>query len=390
MPASSLEYALSMQSLIGWSHFHQWVKQQTADMTKLSTATTSEAPFSALPPLSAHVTERFHQAPNDGRLVEKEWLTALGEGLSRAELETDEETTRVRAIASRLADTRWQVSPQLEVIPYLNGVPAGLPRRSDVLWVDHVLYADDLPNGKLARRVPEEIGRHFSRTDVKAALDYGFDRSSETVRDYLEENFTLAELVERDVSVSDTEEETSQDRPRAKPAGEPEAADPTVLSAHDEHTKDIEDDDLEQQPEPNEPKTPIRSSTPTAPKRPEIMERFAKSRGYKKDDDDRYFHSDGSWIARERDSRFPWASHNANGEVIRYYWPKDHCLERDPLQLEADVWGLIDHSPDTYALVLSDLEGDVIEVTGKTLNTMRDLGHLALYPATYRIVYTNE
>ncbi|WP_417729058.1 sacsin N-terminal ATP-binding-like domain-containing protein [Roseovarius sp.] len=387
VPTSSLEYALSMQSLIAWSHLHLWVKQQTADMTKLSMVTTGDTPFSEIPALAAHVSERFHQAPNDGKLMKKDWLTALGVDLSRAELESDDETNRVRAIAARLAETRWQVSPQLEVIPYLGGVPAGLPRRSDVLWVDRVLYADDLPNGKLAKRVPEEIGRQFARPDVKAALDYGFDRSPEAVRDYLEENFTLAELAQADLG---TEEATSQDQLAADPSPDPKGTEPQGASAHEDDIEDAEEHDSEQQPAPAEPKPPSRQPAPPTPKRPEIMERFAKSRGYKKDDDDRYFHSDGSWIARERDSRFPWASHNPSGEVIRYYWPKDHCLERDPLQLEADIWGLIDHHPDTYALILSDQDGAVLEVTGGHLRSLKDRGNIKLYPATYRIVYEHD
>ena len=75
---------------------------------------------------------------------------------------------------------------------------------------------------------------------------------------------------------------------------------------------------------------------------------------------------------------------------MRYYWPKDHCLQQEPLQLEADVWGLIEQHPETYALILSNIEGGAIEVTGARLRVMRDEGEVTLYPATYRLVYDHD
>ena len=63
-----------------------------------------------------------------------------------------------------------------------------------------------------------------------------------------------------------------------------------------------------------------------------------------------FFHPDGSWIAKPTGTRF-WERRTANGELARYYWPKDHCLEREPLQIDADIWGWLEKSPDTYALV---------------------------------------
>src|SRR5690606_6182302 len=89
-------------------------------------------------------------------------------------------------------------------------------------------------------------------------------------------------------------------------------------------------------------------------------------------------------------ARFPWEHRTAGGDLVRYYWPKDHCLEQEPLQLEADVWGLIEQHPDTYALILSNVEGAPVEVTGARLRAMRDGGEVTLYPATYRLVYDHD
>jgi hypothetical protein len=95
-------------------------------------------------------------------------------------------------------------------------------------------------------------------------------------------------------------------------------------------------------------------------------------------------------MAKTKGERFPWERRTAAGEIVRYYWPKDHCLEQEPLQLEADVWGLIDGFPETYALVLSTPLGDPVEVPGAVVRSMRDSGRLKLYPAAYRLVYDHD
>jgi len=128
---------------------------------------------------------------------------------------------------------------------------------------------------------------------------------------------------------------------------------------------------------------------PAKPGKPSIMERFARIHGFRRDCEDRFFHPDGSWIAKPSGTPF-WERRTANGDLVRYYWPKDHCLEREPLQIDADIWGLIDKFPDTYALILSDNQDDALEITGARLRAMRDGGNLKFYPATYRLVYQED
>src|SRR5262249_18028557 len=36
VPIGTLSYSLTMQSLVPWSHLHEWVKQKTADLQRLS------------------------------------------------------------------------------------------------------------------------------------------------------------------------------------------------------------------------------------------------------------------------------------------------------------------------------------------------------------------
>jgi hypothetical protein len=154
------------------------------------------------------------------------------------------------------------------------------------------------------------------------------------------------------------------------------------------------DDPTYGEPEPDGSESVSEVTTRTRridkPPKPSIIERFAKTQGFKKDSDEHFFREDGSWIGRANAARFPWERRDASSDLVRFYWPKDHCLEQEPLQLEADVWALIDQHPDQYAIILLDLEGTPVEVTGARLRSMRNAGEITLYPATYRIVYGHD
>ena len=403
-PVDGLCYSLTMQSLVPWRHLHQWVKQKTADLQRLPAEATGNPPFSQLPTLATHVEERFLRNPQlAGDAVTREWLTVLGTELRRVELDTDDDTQRIRGLANTLARTKWRETPSLQIIPYIDGTPAGTPRQADVLWLDYTLYVDHLPKAKLARRVPEEIGKAFGRPEIKGALDYSFERSAQDVREYLEENFKLCparaapEGVFEEVEPDPTEhlEEPGPaagaraDQEPNEPAG---SQDQSAVAHEEDDTQDVDTAEADNEwntsaiVEEEQPR-PRRSPHPA---KPDIIERYARSQGFGKDTENRFFHEDGSWIARANGTRFPWERRTASGDLVRYYWPKDHCLEREPLQLEADVWGLIEQQPGIYALVLSDIEGGPVEVTGSRLCAMRDEGEVTLCPATYRLVYDHD
>ncbi len=390
-PTDKLAYALTMQSLVPWSHLHPWVKQKTADLQRLPAEITGNPPFSILPPLSAQIEDRLQSDPLfRGQPATKEWLRTLGTELSRIEFDSEDETSRVRSLAEALAMTRWLETSELEMVPYIDGTPAGTPRRASIVWVDRTLYVEPLPRAKLARLVPEEIGKAFARPDIKAALDYSFERPPQDIREYLDENFKLAAAFAAPVNPVDGGD---TDTPEPSPPPENTEDATNIEAPADDSTEgtdngqtivdqfgSLEGIDVPDPPDPRPRPTP-------QPVKPGIMERFARAQGFRKDGEERFFHEGGSWIGRANGTRFPWERRAASGDLICYYWPKDHCLEREPLQLEADIWGLIDQNPDTYALILSSIEGNPVEITGARLHAMKEKGEVILYPATYRLVY---
>lgn len=398
-PVDSLRFAVTMQSLTPWQHLHEWVKKQTANLRDLPAEVTANPPFSVLPPLAGTVEERFTVPPsNSGAPEHKPWLATFGSELARIELDSDDETARVRALAERAAKTRWHKTTGVELVPYIDGTPAGTARAVDVAWIEDALYVGKLSKAKLARRVPEELGKVFGRLDTKAALDYSYERAPEDVREYLVENFTLAALPEPEVAAATPEEPVDEEQANESVPGDgnaPEAEDDASeviaepvfsesindlrdgAALEDEAPIEIDNDFLGDEPPPSpKPKTT----------EPPLMERFACSRGFRKVDTRRFVCDDGNVIGRVSDSPFPWEHRDGAGGVVRWYWASEHCLDRQPLQIDAEVWGLIEKYPETYALVLTDSDGEPTEVTGEDLVSMREAGSITLYPAAYRLV----
>lgn len=401
VPTHDLTYGLSMQSLFTYGHLHDWVKQQTADLRALMAETVGSGAFSALPSLAEAIDERFHHAaPSAGQGQRLEWLEAFGTQLSRIELPDDDETERVREAAAQIARTRWVSTSSLELIPYLNGVPAGTARRADVLWRDAQLFVSSIPRARLAKRVPEEIGKSLSQ-DIRAALAYAFEREPGEIKAYLEENFPLGP--ERDLPTSAgpsapaTEEEPAEEADPTAPddslaavsdlPGDHIEADTDECPAADQEAEAVDSQYGAPETDSGDPEPVARPKAPPQPPRPSVMERFARALGYRPDGPDRFFHADGSWICRADGSRFPWERRSAGGEVLMRYFAKEHCLEREPLQIEADLWGLLDQKPDAYAFVLVDMDGRPVETTGTRLRALRDDGQMTIHPATYRLVY---
>ena len=399
VPVAGLEYALTMQSLFPWGHLFPWVKDKTAHLQSLPTELTRNPPFSRLQALAQKVEERLDLTLQFvGPPENRQWLAAIGAGLCRAQFESDEETRRIRARAAPLARTSWRAAAGLTITPYIDGTPAGAPRKVDVLWHDLTLYVEHLTNAKLARRIPEEIGRAFGRPDIQAALAYGFERPLADVSAYLEENFSLAEAI-------DDDGERSAGEIEASPLGPDVDADVRTESAGAAGDDDGEHSTRDDGPDIAQPDPEYRVDTeapvdpgvigglhrrPASPTKLSMIERFAGAQGFRMSGDGRYRHPDGSWITRSDASHSWWDRWTVGGELVRCYRAIDHCLEQAPLVLDADVWGLIEQSPERYALILSNTEGDAVEVTGTRLRTMREQGELTLYPAAYRLVVEND
>ncbi len=400
---STLSFSLTMQTLIPWGHLHEWVKQKTADFQRLPIELIESYPFCDLPALASHIEERLcRSAQRQNNPEHKIWLNQLGIELCQIELDDVLETERVRVLAAELADTGWQVTQDLEIVPYINGTPAGTTRSVEVVWLNKILYVGQLPQAKLARLVPDKLGKIFNRPEIIAALNYCYERTPEQIIEYIEGNFKLAPRTIAVTSVDEAEQivgehnninilkpsnnNNLEDQTTAALTNQVDVALAEQSESKDEPTKvneeTVELDGIDFRPDWVQPHPKATKSR--------IIERFAQSIGFQKDGDDRFFCADGRWIGKTIGDCFPWEMRTTTGEIVRYYWPKEHCLERETLQIEADVWSMMMNSPSLYAFILLNQEGNPIEVQGENVRTMLDEGKIKLYPATYRLVYNQD
>jgi hypothetical protein len=390
-----------MRSLIPWGHLHVGVKKRTADFQRLPVEIQDSPPFSELLTLASKLEERFNQHQGgSGRPERKAWIAQLGVDIGRMRLDVDVEEARIRGLAVQLAETVWQYAPSLEIVPYIDGTPAGTAKDADVVWLNKVLYVKELPNARLARLVPEKLGRAFNRPDIAAALSYCFGRSPFEITEYMEENFTLSAptFVDAEPEPASTNNVDAVVSPLLRPTDSPE---PPAAEQAGKSTaigdSSISDPTPAAEPElaPGDPTACPKNQDDSHPKpRPSpkpaklgVVERFAQRHGFQKVSEDLYSHPDGSRISRAHGESFSWIRGNSTGEIACHYWAKDHCLEHGPLQIDAEVWNMVDKFPKKHALLLSNPAGDVVEIRGEKLRAMCEEGRLILYPATYRLVY---
>ena len=398
----TLKHALSMQSLVAWNHLHKYIKQAIADLRNVSYDLLADPPFSLLPSVASQITERFSQKVSvTHQPVRKPWLTQLGIELQRYRSEDEAERTRIHALAADLSETRWQASQQLETTPYINGKPAGTPRRVEAVWSDRVLYVEQGPLAKLAQPVAQELGKSFQKPEIVDAIKFCIDRAADFVTEYMEENFRLGpKLSDPAPEAPGPGSKKSGQTNSPEPAGDPTSEHPPEKEP-DDHSIGRGDEwggqgsgEQGDGTQPSGPDaTPNQDPQPKpAPKSPKvtIIERFAASRGYRRNGDSRYAHTDGRSIAKSHGGRFPWELLDASGHIQLHYLPREHCLEHEPLQLDADVWALLEQSPESYALILESPDGKPIEATGASLSKMLAENRITLFPATYRLVFDND
>ena len=293
---------------------------------------------------------------------------------------------RIRELAHRLSQTSWQVAKGLKSEPYIDGTPAGTPRPIDVLWHANLLYVQEGSAAKVAKLVPQEIAKAFNVQVIAEAIKLCYDRSQDFVDEYLEDNFELAPPTNEEKLdhsntqevQSDTEEEQGSvaDLPRdGLPSGNVRMEEPTPLTDEDDG------DDEPQVPRPQRPARPPRQS---------LIERFAQALGFTLNGTSRYENSDGMILGRTSENAFPWELKSVQGDILQYYWPKEHCIQQEPLQLDVDIWELCQQYPALYSLVLTDVNGAPIPIPGSQLVEMRKQNRLILYPATYKLEYRGE
>ena len=385
VPVVDLTYSITAESRLIWNHLFPGVKAKTADLQPLSSEACQSRPFSTLPTLKEVIEERIQGQSGLPIAQDKPWIFALGDGLKRIILDDPEQTERVRALGQRLSLTRWQVAEGLKSEPYINGTPAGTSRNIDVHWRDCILYVETSSTAKMARAVSQEIARAFNRQEITDALKLCYERSPSFIDEYLEANFNLApcqEVEDPNGSNDRRQQPEIEDEETVVIEQPPESQIDDNVQSEGEQQDHLQQDDVE---------PPLRSpARPPGPSRPSVMERFARSHGFSTNGSGKFHHPNGRSLGRTEGNAFPWELKSASGETLKYYWDREHCIERSSLQLQAEIWDLCQQFPKVYSLILTNVDNTPREIEGSQLVEMKEKDRLVLYPAAYRLEYKGD
>lgn len=386
VPVESLKYSLSMQSLSSWNHLFPGVKGETADFQSLSSETCQSSPFSAIPALMEVIEERFEGQVGLPNPQAKSWLITLGTGLRHVMLDDPNQSQRVHALALRLSQTKLQVARGLKSEPYINGTPAGIPRPIDVLWRSRRLYVQEGSPAKMARLVPQEIARAFNVQAITEAIKLCYERSPDFIHEYLEDNFKLAaQIVEDEVDALNTQgvHNDAEEEEGATVYTQPDGRIPTSMPRGKAKPLSDEDNGTDEPPVRRRPRSP-------RPLRQSLIERYAQSLGFALNGTGKFEGPDGTSLERTSGNVFPWELKSSQGEVLRYFWLKEICIQQESISLDAEIWELCQRNPKLYSLMLIDESGAPQPITGSELMEMQGSNKLVLYPATYRLEFRGE
>lgn len=365
------------------------IRRETADLQFLSADVLKQEPLVSLVPLPSVIDLR----PNNDayELVEnlqgKSWLGSIADFLQRIQLDDQEEQARIRREARRLSETKWILCREIEIVPLLDDTPIGTQFEVKAVWHGTDFLVADRSVARLVSPVVDELARPFGRSDLRDAFRICYERTSDFVSEYLEETFNFdpeAEMalttgvIEADCEDASENVHASEYVPPVTFDSPPSTneIDPVPPPFANEQSPGIYGNPFDK------PKV-HRSHIPSL-NRPTVLERFLQARGYVVDGSAHPFvKEDGGWL--EKGMAGLWEEHDSSGEVIQYYWGKEHCLKRSPLSLPAEIWELCKRYPDLYSLVLTNMNDEPVQYSGDMLQELRQSGKLKLRATEYQL-----
>lgn len=385
-PVGNLKYRVTMQSLMKWGELFPAIKGATANLQMLSVDVAQHPPFSTIQNLGDAVefrVTRFTPAPPRTGCP-KEWLEALAVGLGRVKLSSNEETQRVRGVAQRLQQTVWRSFDHLNVTPYVEGTPSGEPFTPKVLWQGTELYVAGVPTVSLYKELADELARPFEHKQVADAIVACIDRTPKFIAEYLDAHFDLDAQPEQPASKSQPNaDKSAHTQDAGSSASEPTPADLPQDEPEDEEDADEEtDDDLEDVPDD------AGQQKAKSPPKPKLIELYARQRGFRRQPaGDGFIHADGRRIEKA-ERPFHWEESDGKGNVVRL-WITDHRLAAG-VEVDAELWNLITRQPSTTAVLLPDGDHGPCLLSGHSLLKLKDEQRIAIFPARYRLIESND
>lgn len=373
------------------------VKQEVADVSMLPPELCEQGPFGELPYLSHVMTWRLVHWVPDGAARRPDWMKALAECVLRtrsaeeaaSDDDQNEQAHAWREEAERLWRTHWQPVLQLQVMPYLDGRPAGEARFPKALWRDGRLYVHG-SGPSVYQELVDELSAAFNRGDIKRAIAECVDRAPDWIRDYFEAHFDLEPVV----AGSDEGQRLPTDKAE-EPAGTGVAEDESVQPFQIVPSGDGDDQpggssdtggDVPSKPKPQHP-LPDDSGDRLRRKlsRRGIFVRWLKeTRGFRASDVADLFVDDQGNVVRRGTRPWDWHEFDAQGRLVSMYRVQDGSLD-EGVDVPAEVSTMMNRRPEQTMLLLREASDTLRAYSGSHLCKLRSQGVLDLFPGTYRL-----
>lgn len=367
-PTSQIRYRLTMQRLTKWADLHLSIKVATANFQMLSADIVQEAPFSEIKDLAEAIEYQIIRRPTATGGTTPPWLKTMSRYLRRVTFSNEETTQRVRSTALMLERSRiiYFKSGELQVMPYIDGSPAGISTTPTVLWDEHNIFI----GAKLSKcydLLVDELSGPFDEPSVRKAFHACIERDDAFIAEYFEEHFTLSDE-ELPFDQSDTTENEANEQTHGT------ELEPIAELEEEESNGEVEEVTRLRRRRHDRIFTVFRS--------------YAEALGFEWNElRERFEHPDGSVIYR-RDSIFHWERFNSDGYLAMRYWvAKD--LDKGIIECPAEVWGAFTTDPEISTMI-AEHSNKVFAFSGRDLLDLVESDKLALYPAIYRLVFKRD
>jgi hypothetical protein len=383
----SLRYRLTMQSLTKYADFFPSVKAKCANFLMLDSLTSNSGPFLTLPDIGAIVEYKLTKRPSKfvDPLLKPKWITTLSQQIKRITVTDEIQKRHINNTAELLEDSVWltfEGHDSVEVTPYIENTPAGIPQSRNVLWYEKFIFIKEGSLAKSYNDIVNELARPFAFDSLTEAIKACIDRSDGFIVEYMKENFKLEdETIKKATTLPISKVEKESDNGKDDDEVDEENKIDTITDDGTKETPSNESGFVEEK----EPEKEADNSARHNKIEITFFERYAIREGYRWNEArKRFIHPDGSWIERSFPP-FQWKLKNVAMNTETDFWVSQHCLLRSGVEIPFELWGLIEHYPQTISLILEDEEGNPTELTGRKIVSLSNTKKIQLFPSKYRL-----
>lgn len=310
-------------------------------------------------------------------------MQAWARNVARIDFDKDEMVERARRLAARLSTADWVFVRELRLVPYLEGRPVGEPVRDPrVAFCGNEILFEDARPLRCVELLADDVTRQTGSPDLGRALVFSYERPQDVIDRYFRDNFRIRDDMEVGGSGQGIHppqrSETALAAPIAVSSPESARGQQRVRREENRSRGPVTDrHGLSGGAEQAARRDRTSEHEPLIGRLAEDLELLERSGSY--------VGSDGRVLRRSESSRGLWELWSPDGRLLGIYWVRRHCLERQPLEVPAEVWERVRETPQATTFVLLDADGRPQLLTGAELLAALEAGRLELFPASYRL-----